>query len=163
MKKVAGLLVLFALSACGVAQAKPQVVSWALPTQDCDGIALAQADLMSFELIYSLTEMPMPSDTAGPCGATEDPEAPAGAITVPVPLTETSVLLNLQPGQTYYFRARVSAYVDGNWSNWSVQISKTVPYGRPDRVIVSDGNPLNHLTFEVVTDPPIKLQWSKGG
>ena len=137
------------------AEAKPQIVSWTMPTSDCDGVALAQADLIEFELIYSTTPMPMPSDTAGPCDATPDPEAPAGAITVPVPVTETSTILNLHPGQTYYFRARISAYIDGNWSAWATEISKTVPYGRPDRVIVSDGR-LQYTSY-MIDDTAIRL------
>ena len=139
----------------GDASAKPQIVSWQMPTTDCDGDPLPAADLLSFELIYDTEPMPMPSDTAGPCGATEDPGPPATATVVNVPVTQTSTILNLQPGVTYYFRARISAYISGNWSAWSVEISKTVPYGRPDRVIVSDGR--LSFTSELIEDPPIRL------
>lgn len=155
MKRLFLTLALLAVSVCSFA--KPQIVSWEMPTGDCDGGSLTQADLLEFELIYDTAPMPMPSDSAGPCDATGDPEAPASATTVPVPVTETSTILNLQPGVTYYFRARVSAFVDGNFSSWSVQISKTVPYGRPDRVIVSDGG-FERWEFELVEEE-IKLNW----
>lgn len=131
--------------------AKPQIITWTMPTTDCDGAALAQSDLIEFEIIYSTSPMPMPSDTTGPCDPTADPEAPAGAITVPVPVTETSKILNLQPGQTYYFRGRVSAYIDGNWASWTPEISKTIPYGRPDRFIIADGK------LQFIDDSTIRL------
>lgn len=143
------------LFASTVLLAKPQIVSWTVPTTDCDGGTLIPADLVEFELIYSTSPMPMPSDSAGACDVTPDPEAPAGAITVPVPVTETSAVLNLQPGQTYYFRARVSAFVNGNWSSWAGEIDKTVPYGRPDRVIMSDGW-VQHISY-LIEDPVIRL------
>ena len=140
------------------AEAKPQIVSWTMPTADCDGLVLIQSDLIEFEVIYSTSPMPMPSDSAGPCASADDPEAPAGSITVPVPVTETSTILNLHPGETYYLRARVSAYVDGNWSSWAVEINKTVPYGRPDRVLIADGEfKFGVYTSYLIEDPVIRL------
>lgn len=121
------------------AEAKPHQLSWTWPTDNCDGTALDPGDLMESELIYSLSPMPMPSDTDGACEPTGDPGPPAGALTVPIPITDNVVQLNLQPGQTYYARIRVSAYNSTNWSVWSGQVQFTVPYGRPNRVILSDG------------------------
>jgi hypothetical protein len=154
------LLVLISLAFSACAFAKPQIVSWEMPTGNCDATTLDAADLLEFELIYDTEPMPMPSDTTGPCDEAADPEAPSTATTVPVPVTETSTILNLQPGVTYYFRARVSAYIEGNWSSWSVQISKTVPYGRPDRVLVTDGG-FKRWEFELVSDDPITIRWGK--
>ena len=97
-----------------------------------EGDPLAAADLFESELIYSSFDMSMPSDADGPCAASVDPDPPAGSISVAVPVTVTSIILNLQPGQTYYARIRVSAYLDSNWSSWSNQVEFTVPYGRPN-------------------------------
>lgn len=154
---IALLIVPILVLASMPAEAKPQIVSWQMPTQDCDGVALAQADLLEFELIFDTSPMPMPSDAAGACDPVADPEAPATATTVPVPVAETSTILNLKPGETYYFRCKVSAYVNGNWSSWSIEISKTVPYGRPDRVIVSDG--MLRYEADLITDPIIQLKF----
>ncbi len=121
------------------AEAKPHQLSWSWPTTDCDSLILASSDLIESELIYAVSSMPMPSDTTGSCDATADPGAPAGATVVPISISETSAVLNLKPGQTYYARIRVSAYVAGNWSSWSTELQFTVPYGRPNKVILADG------------------------
>lgn len=149
-------LLVILLSGC--AFAKPHQLSWTWPTTNCDATALDAADMIESELIYSTTAMPMPSDTLGPCDeATPDPDAPAGALSVAIPLSDNTVTLNLQPGQTYYARIRVSAYVNGNWSAWSGQAQFTVPYGRPHRVIISDGGLLNSWTFETVSTSDLKF------
>lgn len=128
------LLMLFLSTA---ACAKPHQLTWELPILDCDGELLAGSELIEQELVYSFTAMPMPSDTDGPCATVVDHDAPAGALSVAIPATDTSVSLNLQPGQTYFARIRISAYVDGNWSSWSNQIQFTVPYGRPNTIRLS--------------------------
>ena len=159
MRKFITLSFVVAVLACTLmpapAEAKPQIITWEIPTTDCDGVPLAQGDFVEFELIYSTSPMPMPSDSAGPCDATPDPEAPSGALTVSVPVTETSKVLNMQPGETYFFRARVSAYVNGNWSSWTAEISKTIPYGRPDKFIIADGK--LQYTIYVIDDSAIRL------
>jgi len=134
MKYVTAFL---ALLLCSCALAKPHQLTWVLPIDDCDGGVLTQVDLLEQELVYSQTAMPMPSDTAGPCTGTVDPAAPAGALSVAVPITDTSTVLNLQPGQTYFARIRISAYVNGNWSSWSNQVQFVVPYGRPNVIQLS--------------------------
>ena len=118
-----------------VAYAKPQTLTWAWPTTNCDDTPLTISDLTAAELIYDTSPMPMPSDTAGPCSSTNDPPAPASATTVPITMPDASVTLNLQPGETYYARIRVEANTAGNWSVWSVEYQFTVPYGRPNRAI----------------------------
>ena len=113
------------------AMAKPQVLSWNWPTTDCDGAPLVVTDLLTSEIAVDVVPMDMPSDTAGPCSATADPDAPATATVTPVTMPDTSITLNLNPGVTYYARIRVSAYQAGNWSSWSTQVSFQVPYGKP--------------------------------
>ncbi len=125
--------------AAQVANAKPHMLSWTWPTTDCDNVPLFGADLIQSELIFDTVPMPMPSDADGPCAPTADPGPPAGATVVPIPLTDIVVTLNLQPGQTYYARIRVSAYVNGNWSSWSDETQFTVPYGRPNKIRFSSG------------------------
>lgn len=127
--KVALFLGLLSLSS--VACAKPQVLSWNWPTTDCDGVTLAVTDLVASEVAVDTAPMDMPSDTAGACSGADDPAAPATATVTDVPMPDTSITLNLQPGVTYYARIRVSAYVAGNWSVWSSQVSFQVPYGKP--------------------------------
>ena len=148
------MCLVFLMSGCAV-QAKPQILSWAWPTTDCDGIVLTAADLIESDLIYSTTPMPMPSDADGPCAATADPDAPASATSVSVPVTDTSIILNLKPGETYFARIRVNAYVAGNWSSWSAQKQFTIPYGRPDRVILS--NNWFQWEAELIKGPGIRL------
>ncbi len=146
------LILLLSTSMCF---AKPQILTWEWPVDDCDGEILAQADFIESELIYSLSPMPMPSDTSGPCSANTDPGPPVGALTVPVPITDNSVILNLQPGQTYFARIRGSAYVAGNWSSWSAEHQFTVPYGRPNKFIIGSG--LNRYEYYLIEDPAIHL------
>jgi hypothetical protein len=133
------IVVLSLLLASGAVVAKPHMLTWEWPTTDCDGDALAATDLFESELIYSLSPMPMPSDSGGACTETGDPDAPAGALTVPIPVVDTAVTLNVQPGETYYARIRVSSFVDGNWSVWSDQVTFTVPYGKPNKVQFTTG------------------------
>jgi hypothetical protein len=140
--------------------AKPHQLTYVLPVTDCDGEALAQADLIEQELIYSLVAMSMPSDTDGPCAATADPDAPAGAISVPIPAADTSVVLNLQPGQTYFARIRISAYVNGNWSSWSDQVQFTVPFGRPNKIIMSKRG-IGQWEYHVLETTELKFAESK--
>lgn len=157
MKYVIATLVL--LLACGVAEAKPHQLTYVLPIADCDGVELAQADLIEQELIYSQTAMPMPSDTEGPCAEIVDPDPPAGSLSVAVPATATSVILNLQPGQEYYARIRISAYVNGNWSSWSNQAQFTVPYGQPN-VIRLSSNMLDRMEYWVIDTSELKFSGS---
>lgn len=160
MKKIlTGIIALALLLASSLALAKPHQLTWTLPTDDCDGIALTQTDLIEQELIYSLTALPMPSDTDGPCAATVDPDPPAGALSVAVPATDTTVTLNLQPGQEYWARIRISAYVNGNWSSWSNQAQFTVPFGRPN-VIRFTNSLLDRWEYYLVETS--KLKFSKG-
>lgn len=147
------LIVLLGL--CSMAQAKPQILSFKMPTVDCDGLVLAQSDLIESNLIYDIVPMPMPSDSAGPCAQTADPGPPAGATVVPIPVTDTTVILNLKPGEHYFARMNVSAYLAGNWSAWSVQYEFTVPYGRPDRVVIAD-NGVQFISY-MIDDPVIRL------
>lgn len=137
------------------ADAKPQIIGWQWPTTDCDGGAIVQAELIESELIYSGSPIPMPSDIEGPCSNVVDPNAPVDASVVAIDPANTSTILNLQPGQTYYARIRVSAFVVGNWSSWSVEHQFTVPYGRPNRVIITSG--ILRFTSELISDPIIWL------
>ena len=152
MKYIIVILILFA----GVAEAKPQQLSWQHPTDDCDGSALSASDFVEQELIYSQTPMPMPSDSDGPCAPTVDPDGPAGSLSVAVPITDTSVILNLQPGQTYFARSRISSFVSGNWSSWSNQVQFTVPYGRPN-VIRMSGSMLDRMEYWLIDTSELKF------
>lgn len=138
------------------ADAKPHQLTYVLPTTDCDGAPLAQADLIEQELIYSQTAMPMPSDTEGSCSEIVDPEPPAGSLSVAVPAIATSVILNLQPGQEYFARIRISAYLNGNWSSWSNQAQFTVPYGRPN-VIRLSSNMLDRMEYWEIDASELKF------
>jgi len=154
MKKViVGIVGLCLFLTCSIVLAKPHQLTWEWPTTMCPepgetvGAALAEADLVESELIYNTAAMPMPSDAEGSCAEPGDPGAPAGAAVVPIPVTVTSTILNLQPGETYFARMRVSAYVNGNWSSWSNQVQFTVPYGRPNVIRMSQ---FLQLTYEEI-------------
>ena len=132
MKKILLTILLCVITSC--AYAKPHSLTWQLPTTDCDGVPLFGVDFIEQEIIYDTSPMPMPSDSTGPCFGTPDPDAPPSATVESILPTDTVITLNLQPGQTYYARARVSAYVNGNWSAWSTETQFTVPYGRPNKI-----------------------------
>jgi len=156
MRKIAHMLILMLplILAC-TATAKPQIVSWSWPTTDCEGATLAQSDLVESELIFDLAPMPMPSDSDGPCAVTNDPDSPAGAVVVPIDIADTSTILNLKPGETYFARIRVASFVLGNWSVWSSEHQFTVPYGRPNRVIISAA--FGNWEADLIEDPVIRL------
>lgn len=143
MKKSMIMMAVLAVFLCSfafasIAEAKPHTLSWDWPVSDCDGTEIVLTDLLESELIYSLEPMPMPSDTEGQCAGPDD-DAPAGALSVPIPVTPDAVItLNLRPGETYYARIKVSAFISGNWSVWSEQLEFTVPYGRPHRIKFTD-------------------------
>lgn len=125
-------LLLLLMLVAGSAVAKPQILQWNWPTTDCDNAPLAVTDFRVSELAIDTAPMDMPSDAAGKCDpTTTDPDAPATATVYDVPIPDTSITVNLNPGVVYYARIRVSAYIDGNWSSWSEQVSFQVPYGKP--------------------------------
>jgi len=144
MKKCISTIVLMSamLMLAATACAKPHQLAIQWPVTDCDGDPVVATDLFESELIYSTSAMPMPSDIDGDCAQPGDPDAPAGALSVPVPVVDSAVTINLQPGQTYYARIRVSTFIAGNWSAWSNQVQFTVPYGRPTRVIFGSNSVL---------------------
>lgn len=157
MKKMS--VVVLAVLVCSmwscVALAKPQIIAWQWPATDCDALTLDQSDLVEAEMMYRQTSMPMPSDEAGSCASVVDPDAPADATVIAIDVANNTKILNLKPGQTYFLRMRVSAYVVDNWGSWSVEKIFTVPYGRPDRIIVSLG--IVRFTSELISDPIIWL------
>ncbi len=157
MKILISFLAVFVmLLAPPVSHAKPHQLTWEWPTEDCDGNPLSSADFIEAELIYSLTPMPMTSDTEGTCSVNRDADPPAGALTVPVPLSDTSIILNLQPGQTYYVRIRVSAYVNNNWSSWSNQAEPIAPYGRPNVIRISSSQ-LGRMEYWAIETSHLKF------
>lgn len=122
-------LLLFSVSAF----AKPHTLNWSWPTADCDAITLNPNDWVSGEIIYDVDPMPMPSDTGGPCSATNDPNGPSSSISVPITTPVTELELNLQPGVTYYARIRVCYVTTTNCSAWSTELEFVVPRGKPQR------------------------------
>lgn len=158
MKKYLLMAFLLLFSAAGFA--KPQIVGWTNPTTNCDGDSLTDADLISYEIAYSISPMPVPSDTGGSCDQSQpDPDVLTGATVATLSGPATNAILNLQPGQRYYVRIRVDAYIAGNWSSWSGEAAIDVPYGRPERVIISDG--MYQIQYELITDPMLQIGWRK--
>ena len=128
------ILLVFVMLFSTTALAKPHVLSWSWPTQDCDAAELLLSDWNSAEIIYDVNPMPMPSDTDGPCAATGDPGGPTGSTSVVIPDSATTEIeLNLMPGMTYYARIRVCYFTATNCSAWSAELEFTVPYGKPQR------------------------------
>ena len=125
------LVVLFGSTAC-LAQTS-HILTWIWPIDNCDQTPLNSADFIESELIYSTVEMPMTSDREGGCSDNRDADPPAGSLSVPIPLATNSIQLNnLQPGEAYFARIRVSAYQNGNWSSWSRQAKFTIVLTRPN-------------------------------
>lgn len=150
MRSLKLLALLMALGMCGSALAKPHTLSWEWPVDTCEGDPMVLTDLLDAELIYSTSPMPMQQDVDGPCVGL-NAAAPAGSISVPIPVTpDTFVTLNLQPGQTYYARMRVSAFTDGNLSGWTEQLEFVVPFGRPNVIRFTDR--AGQLTYWEIDD-----------
>lgn len=127
------LTAIFLLLMSSVVFAKPHVLLWDWPVQDCEGSLIIESNLLEAEIAYDVNPMPMPSDTDGECAPTIDPSAPQSATVALIPVTANFYELNLKPGETYYARIRVSTFLSGNWSSWSAEKEFTVPFGRPKR------------------------------
>ncbi len=158
MKKLMLLFTLIALLSGATACASTSHgLSWTWPVTNCDQSVLDSADFITSELIYSITEMPMSSDSGDTCGGT-DGDPPLGSLSVNIPLdTDAIVLNNLQPGQTYYARIRVSAYSEDNWSSWSQQAVFTVAYSRPNIIKFTRASKLARYEYYEIKTTHLKL------
>ena len=135
------LIILGGLMAyASTASASEVTVRMTLPTDNCDGSAIA-GTIDSVE-IYSSPD-PIPYDYGGGCGPADVPAPPDGF--TPVLVSDPGALgadvdvpLDLTPGVTYYFRARVR--VAGVWSALSNEVSETVALplpGRPTIIVIN--------------------------
>ena len=127
---VAMLLGLAFLVTMGAARSAEVIVRATLPDTYCDGSAIVDA----FESIEVYSDAsPIPHDDTLNC-LPASISAPTGYTPVSVPNPGVAndsldVVLDLTPGVTYYFRARVK--VNGMWSSLSSEISKLIPVPMP--------------------------------
>lgn len=133
MLKYALALVL-SFFAIQLAQATEVTIMWTLPTTDCQDDPIDPADLGIFELYIGDASIP----GAAPPECSAPPTVPpAGFTPVIVQPGLTSVIVDLPPGQTYFFRSRVQG-PGGLWSNLSMEISHVVDFiqVRPPAVLI---------------------------
>lgn len=104
-------------------------LTWDLPTTYCDGTALDATRLGTLEIYWDTNPIPGPAAEDPDCPETALP-APEGFAPIAVPAGQTQVKVDVDPGQTYYARVRVSD-TDGNWSSLTKQISTTIPFAMP--------------------------------
>lgn len=123
-------IALCAAVAFSPAHATEVTLEWSWPTNYCDSTDTVDvADIDALEIYGDTSPIPAASDTAGdPCNSPTD-VPPAIAPIATIVTTETQVTVDLEQGQTYYFRARVQ--VNGEWSNLSVQATETIPFAQP--------------------------------
>ena len=125
MKRLLLLIPLLLMSMA--AHATDVTMQWTWPTTYCDGQPLPAADLQQAEIYVSTSTIPR---VATSCGSGDVDVPPSGAIIASVPTSDTSTVIDLTCGQTYYFVIRVQA--SGAWSNFSGEATKVVGCGRPD-------------------------------
>ncbi len=131
MKRIAAAVLLIPLFLIPPpAQATEVTLEWSWPTDYCDSAApVDPADIDALEIYGDTSPIPAASDAAGdPCNSPTD-VPPAIAPVATVVTTDTSVVVDLPAGVTYYFRARVQ--VNGEWSNLSVELQRTIPFPQP--------------------------------
>lgn len=106
-------------------------VSYQLPTQNCDGTAIGAGEITDLEIYISESTIPA-ADL--PCAAdgdpVDDPPQGPGVIVTPADPTLNQIDLDVQPGITYFLRARVRNTA-GEWSMLSAQVQRFVPFPRP--------------------------------
>ncbi len=104
-------------------------VSWTLPNSYCNQTVIQAGEITQME-IYVSTSTISASDV--PCGGVADTPPPGGTATVVTPDPNLQqVDIDLAPGVTYFLRARVQV-VTGEWSNFSSETQRFVPFPRPD-------------------------------
>lgn len=135
MKKF--LFTLIALAVGAAAYAGDATGSFNYPTAFVDGTPLAQSQIASVRVEYSVC-------SAGAFGTK------LGEVTVTPPTTAWSVL-NLTPGTTYCFRAytRTTPAVGGLDSAYSATVSKLIPFVAPNPPTL---NATITVAYELVPD-----------
>jgi len=130
MNKVIALLAVVLLTLLSsAALAENVTVSWEWPTTYCDGEVLPLTDLRAAEIYVSEASIPRVVSNCDPDGPRDVP--PAGAIIANVPVSDTSMTIDLQCDTTYYFVIRAQA-LNGEWSNFSGEASRVLDCARPD-------------------------------
>lgn len=104
--------------------ARTVTISWTNPTVRCDGAAIDAAELAGIEIYIDTSPIPGPAEGEDTCTTPYD--APAGFTPVAAQASDSSTTTDLEPGATYYFRARVSD-TEGQWSSLNQQVEFTVP------------------------------------
>ena len=125
MRYLTALLCLLALPAF----ADPVTVSWQMPTSNCDGSQVLPGDLTNLEIYVSTSTIPAVGTSYG---TERDTPPPGGTATVVEPdVAVTQIDIDLAPGATYFIRMRVRN-AQGEWSNFSNEVSRFVAFPRPD-------------------------------
>lgn len=110
------------------ARAATVTLSWTLPVENCDQSTILPGDLTSMEIYISTNPIPA-SDVS--CGTVRDVPPTGGTVTVVTPAPNTTQIdIDLAEGETYFFRARVQGQ-GGEWSNFSGEASRDIPFPRP--------------------------------
>jgi hypothetical protein len=134
MLRVATLLALLLLGS--VANATDVTLTWEWPDAYCADAQgnvepLPLADISAAEIYIATAPIPR---VPGDCGSESD-TPPSGSIIQQVTTPDTSVTIDLQCGETYFFVMRVQD-TNSSWSNFSTEAQRIVDCGRPGVPII---------------------------
>jgi hypothetical protein len=132
MRSLLALLCLFP----ALAFATDVTLTWEWPDSYCPDASgnvepLPLTDIAAGEIYIATSTIPR---VPGACGTQQD-TPPSGAVIQQVTTSETSVTVDLQCGETYYFVMRLQD-VNGTWSNFSAEAMRIVDCGRPGIPII---------------------------
>ncbi len=112
------------------ASAAEVTIEWSYPTEYCNNDLLPITDISAAEIYIS--DVTIPRVPLSCNGASDVP--PPSAIIATVSTPDTTLIVDLACGQTYFFVMRIQA--NGQWSNFAAEATKDLLCGRPNIPII---------------------------
>ena len=112
------------------ASAAEVTIEWAWPTEYCNNDLLPITDISAAEIYIS--DVTIPRVPLSCNGAADVP--PPSAIIATVSTPDTTLIVDLACGQTYFFVMRIQAL--GQWSNFAAEAMTDLSCGRPNIPII---------------------------